>query len=115
MTALWVAYGLSFVHSVIVIGERWLTWPPEFVALSQISSELFYVTLIYFVSRGWYWARLIYVVLLGVRTVNVIQYAHADWQDSHGLVLMTALSFTCQYLAMYWLFTEPGRRWFARP
>jgi hypothetical protein len=64
------------------------------------------------VSAGRNWARLIYAAPLGVRTANVIQNAPADWQDSKGLVLMTAISFMCQYVAMYWLFTEPGRRWF---
>jgi len=114
VTALWAAYGITFAHAVIIIGDRWLSWPPEFVALNQIAFELLCAVLIYHVARGRYWARLIYGVLLGVRTVKVIQYAPADWHDSHGLVLMTVLSFSCQYVAMYWLFAEPGRRWFAR-
>jgi hypothetical protein len=114
VTALWVAYGITLTHAVIIIGDRWLSWPPEFVALNQIVFEVVCATLVYFVSRGRYWARLIYGVHLGVRTVNVIRYAPADWRDSHGLFVMTVLSFTCQYVAMYWLFTEPGRRWFAR-
>jgi hypothetical protein len=114
VAALWVAYGITFAHAVIVIGDRWLSWPPEFVALNQIVFEVVCAVLIYFVSRGRYWARLIYGVYLGVRTVHVIQHAPADWRDSHGLVLMTVVSFTCQYVAMYWLLTEPGRRWFSR-
>jgi hypothetical protein len=114
VAALWVAYGITFAHAVIVIGARWLSWPPEPVVLSQIVFEVVCAGLIFFVSRGRYWARLIYGVYLGVRTVKVIQYASADWRDSHGLVFMTMVSFICQYVAMYWLFTEPGRRWFAR-
>jgi hypothetical protein len=114
VAALCVAYGITFAHAAIVIGDRWLAWPPEFVATNQIVFEVLCAGLIYFVSRGRYWARLIYAVYLGVRTVRVIQYAPADWRDSHSLVLMTAVSFTCQYVAMYWLFTEPGRSWFVR-
>ena len=114
VAALWVAYGITFAHALIVIGDRWLSWPPESVALSQIFFEIVCAVLIYFVLRGWYWARLIYGVYLGVRTVNVILHAPADWRDSHGLILMTVVSFTFQYAAMYCLFTEPGRRWFAR-
>jgi hypothetical protein len=114
VTALWASYGLSFVHAAISIGDRWTVWPPEHVVLSQLGSELFYAVLLAFVSRGEYAARLIYAVLLGVRTVNVIRYIPDDWQSYHGLVLVTAISFSCQYMAMYWLFTEPGRRWFAR-
>jgi hypothetical protein len=91
-----------------------ISWPPEPVVVAQFRDELLYPVLIYFVSRGRYWARLIYAVLLGVRTVRVIPLVPADWQDSKGLVLMTAISFICQYMAMYWLFTEPGRRWFKR-
>jgi hypothetical protein len=112
VTALWVSYGLAFIHAVISIGDRWTLWPPEYVVLTQVVSELFNAALIYFVSSGRYWARLIYAVLLGVRTVNVIRYLPSDWHDSYGLVLITTVSFACQYVAMYWLFTEPGRRWF---
>jgi hypothetical protein len=112
MIALWVAYGLTFIHAAIVIGERWTSWPPETVVLNQLAFELLYAALIYFISSGRYWARLIYAVLLGARTVNVILYLPDDWQSIYGLPLLTAISFTCQYTAMYWLFTEPGRRWF---
>lgn len=111
--ALWVAYGITLAHALIVIGDRWLSWPLERVALDQIAFEVGCAVLIYFVSRGRYWARLIYGVHLGARTVNVIRYASSDWHDSHTLVLMTVVSFACQYMAMFWLFAEPGCRWFA--
>jgi hypothetical protein len=52
--------------------------------------------------------------MLGVRTVNVIRYFPDDWKDSHWLVLVTIISFSCQYIAMYWLYTGAGRRWFVR-
>src|SRR5882724_8176822 len=115
MTALWTAYGLTFVHGAIVIGDRWTVWPPEPVVLSQFTFELFYAVLLVFVSRGEYAARLVYAVALGVRTVNVVGHIPDDWPSSPARVLVTALSFACQYLAMYWVFTEPGRRWFGRP
>lgn len=114
LKALWVAYGLAFVHAAIVIGDRWMSWPPQFIVFTQLLSELLYAALIAFIASGRYWARLIYGVLLGVRTLNVIQNASGDWHDSYGLVLVTVISFACQYVAMYWLFTEPGRRWFVR-
>jgi len=103
---------LSFLHAAIVIGDRWLLWPPKRVVLIQIASELLYAAIIYFISRGRNWARLSFIVLLGVRTANVIRYFPDDWQDSHWLVFITAISFACQYLAVYWLFTGEGRRWF---
>lgn len=112
VTALWVAYGLGIVHAAIVIGDRLALWPPEYVVLTQLGSELFYALLIYFVSGGRYSARLIYAVLLGVRTINVFRGISDAWQSSHALVLVTVISFSCQYTAMYWLFTESGRRWF---
>jgi len=46
MTALWTAYGLTFVHGAIVIGDRWTVWPPEPVVLSQFTFELFYAVLL---------------------------------------------------------------------
>jgi hypothetical protein len=114
VTALWVSYGLAFMHAAIVIGDRWIVWPPENVVLIQLASELFYAALIYYLSSGRNWARLIYTVLLGLRTGNVIWYFPDDWQSSQGLVLVTALSFSLQYMAMVWLYTETGRHWFKR-
>jgi hypothetical protein len=111
MTALWVAYALTFIHAVI-IEIHWKFWPPEDGVVQQLIFELVAAALIYLVSRGRYWARLIYAVWLGVRTLNVVRDVTADWQSSHGLVLITVASFACQYAAMYWLFTEPGRQWF---
>ena len=115
ITALWVAYALTFLHAIIAIGVPSTLWPSEYVVVNQLVFELVLAVLIYFVSSGRYWARLIYAVWLGVRTMNVIRNIPADWQSSHGLVLMTVASFACQYAAMYWLFTEPGRRWFMEP
>ena len=112
MTALWVAYALTFVHAAIIIGVPSTLWPPEYVVVNQLVFELFCAALIYFMSGGRYSARLIYAVWLGARTMNVIRNTPGDWQSSHGLVLMTVASFSLQYAAMYWLFTEPGRRWF---
>jgi hypothetical protein len=111
MTALWVAYALTFIHAVI-IEFHWKLWLPEYGVVNQLVFELVSAALIYLVSSGRYWARLIYAVWLGVRTLNVVRHFAADWQSSHGLVLTTVASFACQYAAMYWLFTEPGRQWF---
>jgi hypothetical protein len=113
VTALWVSYGLTFVHAATIIGDRWRSWPLEHVVLNQLIFELFYAAIIYFVSSGRHWALLVYAVFLGARTVNVILNVPDDWHSSHWLVFVTVLSFSCQYIAMYWLFAEPGRRWFA--
>jgi hypothetical protein len=110
-----VSYGLSLAHAgIIALLERWVWWPPDEVAVRTLLNYLFELALIYFVSAGGNWARLIYAVLLGVRTPNVILGISASWQYSKGLLLMVAISYTCKYMAMYLLFTEPGRRWFNR-
>lgn len=49
VTALWVAYGITLTHAVIIIGDRWLSWPPEFVALNQIVFEVVFAT-----GRSWF-------------------------------------------------------------
>ena len=84
----------------------------HWLATSAVTFEIVLATLIWFISDGRGWARLLYAVWLGVRTLNVIRSLAADWQSSQGLVLMTVASFACQYAAMYGLFTGPGRRWF---
>jgi hypothetical protein len=114
VAALWLSYGLSFMHAAIVIGDRWILWPPKRVVLIQLASELFYAAIIHFVSSGRNWARIIYTVLLCLRTVNVVTYFPDDWKSSHGLLLVTVVSFSCQYIAMYWLYSEAGRGWFVR-
>jgi hypothetical protein len=110
--ALCVSYGLMLAHAAIFFQNRSISWPPEPTEIVRTLSFLFYVALIYFVSGGRYWARLIYAVLLAVRTVTVIWSASARWQYSEGLMVIEAISLVCGYMAMYWLFTEPGRRWF---
>jgi len=113
IAALWVGYGLTLVHSVINIGpESWMSWPPTLMAIGLTLSGLIYPGLFYFLSKGHYWARLVYGVVLGVRTVNFLRYPLREWQGTEGLLAMTVASFLCQYIAMYWVFTEPGRRWF---
>jgi hypothetical protein len=101
-------------HAAISFQNRWISWPPEPTEIVRSLSFLFYVALIYFMSGGRYWAGLIYAVLLAVRTVIVISRASARWQYSEGLMVIEAISLVCGYMAMYWLFTEPGRRWFKR-
>jgi hypothetical protein len=110
--ALWVSYGLGLVHAAIVLKDRLMSWPPEQIVVANAITELIRAALIYFVSGGRNWARAIYAVLLSTQTVNIILHAQANWQYSERLTLVTATSFMCDYVAMYWLLTEPGRRWF---
>jgi hypothetical protein len=112
VTALWVSYGLSFAQAAIVHKDRLMSWPPQPIVIAQAISELFYAALIYFVSGDRKWARAIYAVLLLVQTVVVFLNAQALWHYSEGLMLITATSFMCDYVAIYWLFTEPVARWF---
>lgn len=114
VAALCVAYGLSLVHSIIAIGSRWLLWPPQAVILTQIASDLFYVVLILGIANGRNWARLLYTVLLVIRTANIVKYFSGDWESSRWLVIVTFISFACQYSAMYLLYTGTGRKWFTR-
>jgi hypothetical protein len=83
-------------------------------AIGWVIGMLFRGAQIYFVSRGQYWALLIYAALLGVRTLAVILVVLAARQHSEGQELVSEISLMCDYIAMYWLFTEPGRRWFKR-
>jgi hypothetical protein len=52
MTALWVAYALTFIHAVIIIGVPSTLWPVEYVVVNQLVFELVLAALIYFVSSG---------------------------------------------------------------
>lgn len=112
---------MMFSQAVIVV-ENWQTSPP--VVLQQTRFELLfyaivtgfallYAALTYFVTSGQSWARLIYAVLLVPATVYDSMHL-ADYWQFKGLLLMTIVSYICQYVAMYWFFTDPGRRWFAR-
>jgi hypothetical protein len=104
-----VSYGLRLASAAILIGDRWISWPPERIVIEESLSEGGIAVQIYYVSGGRNWARLVYALLLGVRTVNAIYYT------SPGLpMLIMGISLVCEYMSMYWLFTEPGRRWFKR-
>jgi hypothetical protein len=113
VTLLWVAYGLTFLHAMIVIGDRWLSWPLQGIVIRQAMFELFYAALIYLIASGRYAALLAYTVLLVPRTVTVLWNLVDDWDDNPWLVWLAAISFTLQYLALYWSLTPPGRRWFS--
>ena len=63
LTALWLSYGLSFMHAAIVLQERLILWPPSRVVLSQLAQERFYAAMISFISSGRNQARIIYSVL----------------------------------------------------
>jgi hypothetical protein len=58
------------------------------------------------------WARLTYLVLMGVRVVNVGWMLPRDLQTSMLSVMVTAISLACQFVALYCLYTGPGRLWF---
>lgn len=69
--ALWLAYGASFAASAIDFRHRLtLLSPMQIVVL--IVGELCFAALIYFVSIGRSWARLIYAVGLAVRTAGFL-------------------------------------------
>lgn len=36
VSALWTSYALAFLHAAIVIGDRWLLWPPRPVVLLRL-------------------------------------------------------------------------------
>ncbi len=72
--ALWVSNALWVMHALIVEGNRWLSWPPEDLVLSETVNRLFYAVVIYFLSKRQYWALLIYAVILAIRTVAVTRF-----------------------------------------
>lgn len=60
-------------------------------------------------------ARVTYLILMGVRVVNVTRMFPRDLETSKLAVVVTLISLVCQCVALYWLCTEPGRLWFRRP
>ena len=109
---LWTSYALSVIHVTMTLAYSWSRWSPVRVLPIQLGSLLFYAALIYFVSRGLNWARWTYLALFAARLVNVLLYLPQDLHTSKSLVALTGISFLCLFVAFYWLFTEPGRRWF---
>jgi hypothetical protein len=112
-----VLFGLRFAEEATHFKDRWDMGPSAYLIwyeIWQVLAMLFYAVLIHLVSSGRIWARVIYAVLLVVRTVTVLLPALAVWDYLPAQTLLVAFEFTCDYVAMYWLFTEPGRRWFRR-
>jgi hypothetical protein len=110
-----IAYVLSMVHVGLLLKYvfRTLAAEPAFIVTQSISL-LFYAALIYCISRGQNWARLTYLILIGIRVANVAWTFRYEWSTSKFGVMLTVLSFVCQIIALYWLFTDPGRLWFRR-
>jgi hypothetical protein len=112
-----VSYGLSFAQAALFYKHRLiLSRLPELIGFvtGQTLNLLIWGPLIYFVSSGRYLARLIYAVLVCLHAATFIPRALAGWPDTVLVNLMAVISIGCECLAMYWLFTEPGRRWFKR-
>ena len=109
---LWSSYALSVGHEIITLRYVWTSWSPERVLPLHVAGFLVFAALIYFISRGVNWARWTYLVLFAVRLINVLLYLRQDLDASKPLVLITAISFLCLSVAIYWLFTDPGSRWF---
>jgi hypothetical protein len=112
VTALWVAYGLTFLHGLALVSFDWRFW------LSQpnvLTFELFYLVLIAFITAGRFSAVLLYAVLLVLRTVNIVGSFALSWQAGHWLECLTVGSFALQYLAMFVSLTQPARGWFRAP
>jgi hypothetical protein len=115
VTLLWIAYVLSLVHVGLALGYlSGLFDMGNFVPL-QSASFLFYALLIYSISKGRNWARVTYLILMGVRMVNVTRMFPRDLETSKLAVVVTVISVVCQGVALYWLYTDPGRLWFRRP
>jgi hypothetical protein len=114
VTLLWIAYALSLVHVGLALDFLTARVDLRIFIGAQSVSFLLYAWLIYSIGRGRHWARLMYLILMGVRVVNVGRMLPADLRTSHLAVVVTAISLVCQCVALYWLFTEPGRAWFQR-
>jgi hypothetical protein len=63
MTALWVAYTLTFVHAIIIIGIPSALWPLEYVVVNQLVFELVLDTL------GW-WATPVFSASLNAASLE---------------------------------------------
>lgn len=111
--ALWVAYALIYLQQALDIGTDWRDWLDPSAVWPMLLSALVYGVVIYRLSHGGYLARLLYAVALGARTVDTVRTPLA-WQGPYGMLALTVVTFVLQYLAMYWCFAEPGRRWFSR-
>ena len=121
IVALWLSYGAAFAAAAINFRYPLTLIPANQTAnglsillVTLIVGELCLAALTYFVASGQAWARLIYTVLLALRTaVAILNLSHWRHLDD-PVTLMGAVSLVCAYVAMYWLFTDPGRSWFKR-
>jgi hypothetical protein len=112
---LWIAYVLSVVHVGLALGYLSRLFDMRSFVPLQSASFLFYALLIYSISKGRNWARVTYLILMGVRVMTVTRMFPRDLQTSKLAVVVTVISLMCQCVALYWLYTEPGRLWFRRP
>ncbi|MEO7404206.1 MAG: hypothetical protein ABIU95_11115 [Burkholderiales bacterium] len=72
------------------------------------------VMLIVFISRGSHWARMAYLML----TMFTIAILGSTWRqligDGYGELVMNAASLAFELVALYLIFTKPGKLWFRR-
>ena len=104
-----VAFSLRLTNAALRAAPSLPAQALVMLAIGATVGVLFYVVLIYFVSSGQRWARLIYALLLGVQTVIVVQAPSAVWLDSKVLIGMGVVSLVCDYMAVCWPFFRSQR------
>jgi hypothetical protein len=116
LTALWLACALTLLNGVAAdAGHGALSWPPTLPLWKQITLAACYAWLILRLARGRLATLLLYALLLALLTVMAAWRLPNSWAYSPALACLTVSSLVLQYLAMYWMFTLPGRRWFTAP
>lgn len=106
---LWAAWFLGIGSAFISMsGEAWEFWAVMAVVFA------FNAFLIYRTSRKGRWAR-VFLLLLTAATLALtiypldepVDYSWWEWVEVVGVLAL-------EVVAMYWLFTGEGARWFAR-
>ncbi len=110
---MWASLGLVIINSAIQWGYLTSQATPVFLVTVQAATLAIVAWLIYKIGRGRNWARVTFAIMFVLGLLPALPMMAATFNRSLVAGCLTVVSTICQFVALYLIFTAPGRSWFS--
>lgn len=113
----WAGLALGFLS--LGFGRQWMVEGISPIATAGIVLLLAVIGVLcgllnWKIWQGRNWARLVYAFITALGVVSFLPGAMTAFRDAPFSVLNTAIQLVMDCLVIYLVFTDPGKRWFAK-
>jgi hypothetical protein len=112
VTVLWAALALGPVTALVDMPYLRAQADPLFLGLIMVAVIAISVVLISQISRGRNWARITYLALTAIGSLPYVSLLGGQFGRSPVLGGLSLAQMGLQIVALWWLFTRPGKTWF---